>query len=48
MKQFRAFVRKEFFHILRDRWTMIILLLLPVVMLILFGFMITTEVRNTR
>lgn len=48
MRQFTAFVKKEFYHIFRDRWTMIILLLLPVVMLILFGFMITTEVKNTR
>lgn len=48
MDQFLSFVRKEFYHIFRDRWTTIILLLLPVVMLILFGFMMTTEVKNTR
>lgn len=48
MDQFLTFVRKEFYHIFRDRWTTIILLLLPVVMLILFGFMMTTEVKNTR
>ncbi len=48
MKQFTTFVKKEFLHILRDRWTTIILLLLPVVILILFGYMMTTEVKNTR
>jgi len=48
MKQFLAFVKKEFYHIFRDRWTMIILLVLPIMMLILFGFMITTEVKNTK
>jgi len=48
MNQFLAFVKKEFFHIFRDRWTMIILLVLPIMMLILFGFMITTEVKNTK
>lgn len=48
MNQFLAFVRKEFYHIFRDTWTMIILLVLPIVMLILFGFMMTTEVKNTR
>lgn len=48
MDQFVTFVQKEFYHIFRDRWTMIILMLLPVVMLILFGFMMTTEVKNTR
>lgn len=48
MRQFLAFVAKEFRHILRDRWTTIILLVLPVMMLTLFGFAITTEVRNTK
>ena len=46
--QFFAFVKKEFFYILRDTWTMIILLLLPVLMIILFGFGISTEIKNTR
>lgn len=48
MKQFFAFVRKEFYHILRDRRTMLILLLMPIVLIILFGFAITTEVNNVR
>ncbi len=47
MKQFIAFVRKEFDHIFRDTWTMIILLLLPVLMLVLFGYALSTEVKNT-
>ena len=48
MKQFISFIRKEFFHIFRDRRTMLILLGMPVVQIILFGFAITTEVRNVR
>ncbi|MDO4163414.1 MAG: ABC transporter permease [Bacteroides sp.] len=48
MKQFLSFVRKEFYHIFRDRRTMLILLVLPIVMIILFGFAITTEVKNTQ
>lgn len=48
MKQFSAFVMKEFYHILRDHWTMIILLVLPILMVILFGYGISTEVKNTR
>lgn len=48
MRQFLAFIKKEFYHIARDRWTMIILLAMPIVMLTLFGYAITTEVRNTR
>lgn len=46
MKQFIAFVVKEFCHILRDRRTMLILFGMPVVQIILFGFALSTEVRN--
>jgi ABC-2 type transport system permease protein len=46
--QFFSFVKKEFLYIFRDTWTMIILLILPVLMLILFGFGISTEIKNTR
>ena len=45
---FAAFARKEFRHIFRDRRTMMILLGMPVVQVILFGFAITTEVKNVR
>ena len=46
MKQFVAFVKKEFFHILRDTRTMLILLVMPIVMIVIFGFAISTEIRN--
>lgn len=46
MKQFLAFVWKEFRHILRDRRTMLILFGMPIVQIILFGFALSTEVRN--
>ena len=48
MKQWLAFVKKEFFHIFRDRRTMLILLGMPVVQILLFGFAITMEVQNVR
>lgn len=48
MKQFLIFVGKEFRHIFRDRRTMLILLVMPVVQIVLFGFAITTEVRDVR
>ncbi|MDO4160084.1 MAG: ABC transporter permease [Prevotellaceae bacterium] len=48
MKQFLSFVRKEFYHIFRDRRTMLILLVMPVIMVILFGFAITTKVKDTQ
>lgn len=43
---FLAFVRKETLHILRDPRTMLIVLGIPVVELLLFGFAISTEVNN--
>ena len=48
MKQFIAFVNKETKHILRDKRTMLILFGMPVVMMLLFGFAITTDVKNVR
>lgn len=48
MKQFISFVIKEARHILRDKRTMLILFGMPVVMMLLFGFAITTDVRNVR
>ena len=48
MKQFIAFVLKETKHILRDKRTMLILFGMPVVMMLLFGFAITTDVKNVR
>lgn len=47
-KQFRAFVSKEFIHIFRDPYTLLILLLMPVVELLLFGFALNMEVTNIR
>jgi len=47
VKQFFAFVKKEFDHILRDTWTTAILILLPVIMLILFGYAMNTDVKDT-
>ena len=48
MKQFMSFVQKEAKHILRDKRTMLILFGMPVVLMLLFGFAITTDVKNVR
>ena len=48
MKEFIAFVKKETKHILRDKRTMLILFGMPVVLMLLFGFAITTDVKNVR
>jgi ABC-2 type transport system permease protein len=48
MKRFLAFVRKEFMHLLRDFRTVIVLFGIPLIQLILFGYVITTEIKNAR
>ena len=48
MKQFVSFVKKEAWHIMRDKRTMLILFGMPVVLMLLFGYAISTEVRNVR
>lgn len=48
MKQFLSFVKKEFYQILRDKRSMFILLGMPIVQIIIFGFALTNEVKNSR
>ena len=48
MKQFYHFIVKEFYHIFRDRKTLFILLGMPMVQIIIFGFALTNEVKNTK
>ena len=48
MKQFLSFVIKESRHILRDRRMMLILFGMPIVLMLLFGFAITNDVKNVR
>jgi len=47
MKQFISFIKKEILHIMRDTRTMVIILVIPVIQLFVFGFAISTEIRNT-
>lgn len=46
MKRFFGFVKKEFLHIFRDVRTMIILFGIPIAQLLLFGTVITNEIRD--
>lgn len=48
MKQLLTFVRKEFYHVLRDKRTLLILFGMPIVQVLLFGFALSTEVKNTK
>lgn len=48
MKQFLVFVKKEFYHILRDRRTLLIVIGMPIVQIILFGFAVNMETKNLK
>ena len=48
MKPFFSFVLKETKHITRDKRTMLMLFGMPIVMMLLFGFAVTNDVRNVR
>ena len=46
MKRFRGFVIKEFYHIFRDKRTLLILFGMPIIQILLFGFAITNELKD--
>ncbi|MBN4836519.1 hypothetical protein, partial [Enterobacter hormaechei] len=46
MRQLTAFIRKEFYHVFRDKRTLLILFGLPIAQIILFGFALSSEVKN--
>lgn len=46
MNKFWGFVKKEFYHIFRDKRTMLVLFGMPLVMMLLFGFVLTNEIKD--
>ena len=48
MKQFLAFVRKEFYHMFRDSKTLLLLFGMPIVQILLFGFALTNEIVDSK
>lgn len=46
MKRFIGLVRKEFYHIFRDRRSLFILFGMPIAQILLFGFAITNEISQ--
>lgn len=48
MEQFLAFLKKEFYHVFRDRKTLLMLFGLPIVLIVLFGFAITNEIKDAK
>ncbi|MEM8892345.1 MAG: ABC transporter permease [Bacteroidota bacterium] len=45
-KIFVAFVKKEFYHILRDRRTLVILFGIPIALVLIFGYTVTNEFKG--
>lgn len=48
MNQLFVFIRKEFYHVFRDKRTLLIMFGLPIAQILLFGFAMTSEVKNSR
>lgn len=48
MKQLTSFIIKETKHIVRDKRTMLILFGMPIIMMLLFGYAITNDIKNVR
>ena len=48
MKRFIGFLKKEFYHIFRDKRSLIILFGMPIAQVLLFGFVITNEIKNIK
>ncbi|NLJ82882.1 MAG: ABC transporter permease [Bacteroidales bacterium] len=48
MKAFKAILIKEFRHIFRDMRTLVLVISMPVVLVILFGYTIRNEITNTK
>src|SRR5579863_8750714 len=48
MKQLLTFIRKEFLHVFRDRKTLLMLFGLPIAQIVLFGFALSNEIKDSR
>ena len=46
IKVLRAFIKKEFLHIFRDYQTLVVLFGMPMIQVILFGYAITTDLKD--
>jgi len=47
MRQLLAYIKKEFYHVFRDSKTLILLFGMPIVQILLFGFALTNEIKNS-
>ncbi|HMR45246.1 MAG TPA: ABC transporter permease [Bacteroidia bacterium] len=43
-----TFIRKEFYHVFRDSKTLLMLFGIPIVLIVLFGFAVTNEIKDAK
>src|SRR5438309_11956635 len=48
MKQLIVFIKKEFLHVFRDKKTLLMLFGLPIAQIVLFGFALSSEVKDSK
>ncbi|WP_321515664.1 ABC transporter permease [Marinifilum fragile] len=48
MNRFIGFLKKEFYHIFRDKRSMLILFGMPIVQIMLFGYVINTDLKDVK
>ena len=48
MRNISAIIYKEFIHILRDRKTLVLVILMPIMQLLIYGFGVNTDVKHLR
>ena len=46
MRSFIGFIKKEFLHIIRDPLTLVIIIMIPIIELILFGYVLSNDMKN--
>ncbi len=46
MRRFRALIKKEITHMIRDPRTLIFIFIMPILQLVLLGYANTTDIKN--
>jgi len=46
MNEFIGFIKKEFYHIFRDVRTMLILFVMPIAQILIFGYVVTNDIKD--
>src|SRR5690348_9974242 len=46
MGRLKAIIRKEFLHVSRDRRTLIMIVMMPMIQLIIYGYAVQTDIKH--